>query len=63
MNNCVVFILFGVVMTVVSMLCANSESTFRATVAVMLLVANMGILVLVMGCFEGVYEDDEGDKK
>ena len=62
MNNCALLILFGVLMAVVSLLCANSVQMFRATVCVMLLVANIGILALVAASFEVVDEDDE-DKK
>lgn len=62
MNNCALLILFGVLMAVVSLLCANSVQMFRATVCVMLLVANIGILALVAASFEVVDEDDEEKK-
>ena len=62
MNNCALLILFGVLMAVVSILCANSVQIFRATVCVMLLVANIGILALVAASFEVVDEDDEEKK-
>lgn len=62
MNDGALLILLGVLMTVVSLLCANSVQMFRATVCVMLLVANIGILALVAASFEVVDEDDE-DKK
>lgn len=62
MNNGALLILLGVLMTVVSLLCANSVQMFRATVCVMLLVANIGILALVAASFEVVDEDDEEKK-
>lgn len=62
MNNGALLILFGVLMTVVSLLCANSAQMFRATVCVMLLVANIGVLALVAVSFEVVDEDDEEKK-
>lgn len=62
MNNSALLILLGVLMTVVSLLCANSVQMFRATVCVMLLVANIGILALVAASFEVVDEDDEEKK-
>ena len=62
MNNCALLILLGVLMAVVSILCANSVQIFRATVCVMLLVANIGILALVAASFEVVDEDDEEKK-
>lgn len=62
MNNCALLILLGVLMAVVSLLCANSVQMFRATVCVMLLVANIGILALVAASFEVVDEDDEEKK-
>lgn len=62
MNNCALLILFGVLMAVVSLLCANSVQMFRATVCVMLLVANIGILALAAASFEVVDEDDEEKK-
>lgn len=62
MNNSALLILFGVLMAVVSLLCANSVQMFRATVCVMLLVANIGILALVAASFEVVDEDDEEKK-
>lgn len=62
MNNGALLILFGVLMAVVSLLCANSVQMFRATVCVMLLVANIGILALVAASFEVVDEDDEEKK-
>lgn len=62
MNNGALLILFGVLMAVVSLLCANSVQMFRATVCVMLLVANIGILALVAASFEIVDEDDEEKK-
>lgn len=62
MNDGALLILLGVLMTVVSLLCANSVQMFRATVCVMLLVANIGILALVAASFEVVDEDDEEKK-
>lgn len=62
MNNGALLILLGVLMAVVSLLCANSVQMFRATVCVMLLVANIGILALVAASFEAVDEDDEEKK-
>ena len=62
MNNGALLILLGVLVAVVSLLCANSVQMFRATVCVMLFVANIGILALVAASFEVVDEDDE-DKK
>lgn len=62
MNNGALLILLGVLMAVVSLLCANSVQMFRATVCVMLLVANIGILALVAASFEVVDEDDEEKK-
>lgn len=62
MNNGALLILLGVLMAVVSLLCANSVQMFRATVCVMLLVANIGILALVAASFEIVDEDDEEKK-
>ncbi|EEX70001.1 hypothetical protein [Mitsuokella multacida] len=62
MNNGALLILFGVLMAVVSLLCANSVQMFRATVCVMLLVANIGILALVAASFEVVDGDDEEKK-
>lgn len=62
MNNCALLILFGVLMAVVSLLCANSVQMFRATVCIMLLVANIGILALVVASFEVVDEDNEEKK-
>lgn len=62
MNNSALLILLGVLMAVVSLLCANSVQMFRATVCVMLLVANIGILALVAASFEVVDEDDEEKK-
>lgn len=62
MNNGALLILCGVLMAVVSLLCANSVQMFRATVCVMLLVANIGILALVAASFEVVDEDDKEKK-
>lgn len=62
MNNGALLILFGVLMAVVSLLCANSVQMFRATVCVMLLVANIGILALVTATIEVVDDDDEEKK-
>lgn len=62
MNNGALLILLGVLMAVVSLICANSVQMFRATVCVMLLVANIGILALVAASFEVVDEDDEEKK-
>lgn len=62
MNNSALLILLGVLMAVVSLLCANSVQMFRATVCIMLLVANIGILALVAASFEVVDEDDEEKK-
>lgn len=62
MNNGALLILLGVLMVVVSLLCANSVQMFRATVCVMLLVANIGILALVAASFEVVDEEDEEKK-
>lgn len=62
MNNGALLILLGVLMAVVSLLCANSVQMFRATVCVMLLVANIGILALVAASFEVVDEEDEEKK-
>lgn len=62
MNNGALLILLGVLIAVVSLLCANSVQMFRATVCVMLLVANIGILALVAASFEVVDEDDEEKK-
>lgn len=62
MNDGALLILLGVLMAVVSLLCANSVQMFRATVCVMLLVANIGILALVAASFEVVDEDDEEKK-
>lgn len=62
MNNGALLILLGVLIAVVSLLCANSVQMFRATVCVMLLVANIGILALVTASFEVVDEDDEEKK-
>ena len=63
MNNGALLILLGVLMAVMSLLCANSVQMFRATVCVMLLVANIGILALVAASFEVVDEDDEEKKQ
>lgn len=62
MNDGALLILLGVLMAVVSLLCANSVQMFRATICVMLLVANIGILALVAASFEVVDEDDEEKK-
>lgn len=62
MNNGALLILFGVLMAVMSLLCANSVQMFRAIVCVMLLVANIGILALVAASSEVVDEDDEEKK-
>lgn len=62
MNNSALLILLGVLMAVVSLLCANSVQMFRVTVCVMLLVANIGILALVAASFEVVDDDDEEKK-
>lgn len=60
MNNCALLILLGVLMAVVSLLCANSVEMFRATVCVSLIVMDICLLFFAFAVrIEGYDNDDE----
>lgn len=60
MNNGALLILLGVLMAVVSLLCANSVQMFRATVCVSLIVMDICLLFFAFAVrIEGYDNDDE----
>lgn len=59
MNN-VLFILLGVVATVISMACAREVEIFRATMCILVITANVELLFILGTMLYDPEDEDEG---